>query len=542
MSELSTIREFLNKYNTLDYFLRELVNGDENKGYVSIYKDTLPDLMEQMQFKSLNQLRNQIAHGVYLSDNPIMIDAALVAFIDKHLKRLIDEKEQIKKDMLVAIEKRKEKDLAKEKSGSVSPEEVKTVDPLPTIEVDLDISKSSNTKKEKLKVNENYTNSVADKRKHIINTIFEKHSIEATCFGYKILKTTTNFKIAYLGNTSIERVKKSLPEIKEEMGDIYINFIEDVSGCKYSIIEVSNEDVKKRSLKEFYKAASKLDKNRILMPLGWNSSGKFISANVNAVFSKLQSDEEDVLNYLNSILSSLLVNFSKDSLNVLCLGFNELRETYQNVPNIKFIAENSEDTLSQLVSVMDQRYQIMLEKGCLDIQSYNEANPTNKMSNIMVVVDIDNLNKKEMTYIAIIAAKSRACGMFLFVIVNDKASIPSNILSNLVNRVSLEKDGLLKINNELSQSSYFSNKEFNLAISMLELRNVVAITTEEDPVYEEVKTWVLSQEYCSMSKIQRNFSVGFNRAGKIFKRLQEEGIVKAAPDSPTSVKGYKVLK
>ncbi len=47
----------------------------------------------------------------------------------------------------------------------------------------------------------------------------------------------------------------------------------------------------------------------------------------------------------------------------------------------------------------------------------------------------------------------------------------------------------------------------------------------EEAKYQSVKEWVMANEYMSMSRIQRECSVGFNRAGKFFKRLQNEGIV-----------------
>ena len=61
----------------------------------------------------------------------------------------------------------------------------------------------------------------------------------------------------------------------------------------------------------------------------------------------------------------------------------------------------------------------------------------------------------------------------------------------------------------------------------------------ERAVYESIKEWVKTQEYISMSKIQRECSVGFNKAGRIFKLLQEEGIVALEPES--SSRGCKVL-
>jgi len=62
---------------------------------------------------------------------------------------------------------------------------------------------------------------------------------------------------------------------------------------------------------------------------------------------------------------------------------------------------------------------------------------------------------------------------------------------------------------------------------------------DEEAKYQSIKDWVMSQEFVSMSKIQRECSVGFNRAGRFFIRLQDEGIVSSETDS--SNKGCKVL-
>ena len=61
-----------------------------------------------------------------------------------------------------------------------------------------------------------------------------------------------------------------------------------------------------------------------------------------------------------------------------------------------------------------------------------------------------------------------------------------------------------------------------------------------DSLYEIVKEKTMSQEYMSISRIQREFEVGFSRAGKLFKRLQEEGVVEMS-GGPTNSKGSRVL-
>ncbi|MBP5216862.1 MAG: hypothetical protein J6038_03400 [Bacilli bacterium] len=59
--------------------------------------------------------------------------------------------------------------------------------------------------------------------------------------------------------------------------------------------------------------------------------------------------------------------------------------------------------------------------------------------------------------------------------------------------------------------------------------------------YLLIREAIMTREYTSISQIQREFSVGFPRAGKIFAQLQDEGIVAKATDSPSSSKGCRVL-
>ena len=68
-----------------------------------------------------------------------------------------------------------------------------------------------------------------------------------------------------------------------------------------------------------------------------------------------------------------------------------------------------------------------------------------------------------------------------------------------------------------------------------------AINSEDsdEAKYQSIKGWASTQEYVSMSKIQRECGVGFNRAGRIVKRLQEEGVLSDKSDIPS--RGFKVI-
>ena len=79
---------------------------------------------------------------------------------------------------------------------------------------------------------------------------------------------------------------------------------------------------------------------------------------------------------------------------------------------------------------------------------------------------------------------------------------------------------------EIAASEYANTPEFKEAAG-----------NSEEERYQSIKEWVLSQEYMSISRIQRECSVGFNRAGRFFLRLQNEGVV----SKETTNKGCPVL-
>ena len=69
------------------------------------------------------------------------------------------------------------------------------------------------------------------------------------------------------------------------------------------------------------------------------------------------------------------------------------------------------------------------------------------------------------------------------------------------------------------------------------LASIKAAGDEEK--YQMIKEAVMAREYTSISQIQRDYGVGFPRAGKIYSRLLKEGII--STDTPNSSKGAKVV-
>ena len=81
--------------------------------------------------------------------------------------------------------------------------------------------------------------------------------------------------------------------------------------------------------------------------------------------------------------------------------------------------------------------------------------------------------------------------------------------------------------------THYDEKYLNLAQETEQATNEYVNSAEfkeaqgntEEERYKAIKEWVLTQEYMSISRIQRECAVGFNRAGRFFLKLQAEGVV-----------------
>ena len=246
-------------------------------------------------------------------------------------------------------------------------------------------------------------------------------------------------------------------------------------------------------------------------------------------------------------------------------------------------------TLSKLVDEMNRRYDLLDEAYCSNIKSYNremEETGGEKLPYIVVFIDeyadLVDVCKDISQPVVSIAQKARAAGIHMLIATQRPSTniITGVIKGNLPTRVALAvamqvdsvtilgtggaekllgkgdmlvQTPLLKGSTSRMQSCFIQDKEIKHIIGYLKehydcyydpnFTNLVdtsaqaassvigspefqaGLDNSEEAKYQEVKAWVMSNNYMSMSRIQRDCSVGFNRAGRFFKRLQDEGIV-----------------
>ncbi|MDE6195485.1 MAG: DNA translocase FtsK, partial [Erysipelotrichaceae bacterium] len=291
---------------------------------------------------------------------------------------------------------------------------------------------------------------------------------------------------------------------------------------------------------------------------------------------------------VNAIITSILMRTKPDEVKLLLVDPKKVEFTpYAQVPHLigPVISDGEEANraLKVIVNMMDQRYELFSMAGVRNIAGYNayiENHPEEglkKMPWIVVIID-------ELADLMLVAAKevessiqritqlARAAGIHLIVATQRpsvdvitgviKANIPSRIAfavsSAVDSRTILDQMGAEKLlgfgdmlyipvgdsvatrvqgafvsDEEVSAICEFVSKQarpkFDDAFLRLEAfdqeNEMVQTSLVEDPLYEEVKAFVVTTRKASTSLVQRKFSVGYARAARLIDLLEERGII-----------------
>ena len=244
-------------------------------------------------------------------------------------------------------------------------------------------------------------------------------------------------------------------------------------------------------------------------------------------------------------------------------------------------------TLNSLCKLMDTRYDLLKAAGVRNIKEYNEAFKARKLNPMQghdfmpyYVVIIDEFGDLIMTAgkeielpICRIAQLARAVGIHMIIATQRptaqiitgtiKANFPARVAFRVAammdSRIILDRPGanqligrgdMLYLNGgdptrvqcafvdtpEVSRICKFisSQQSFGHAAYLPEVDeegegggDSGELAGHLDPMFEECAKLVVSSQQGSTSMLQRNFSIGYNRAGKIMDQLQKAGIVGA---------------
>ena len=292
---------------------------------------------------------------------------------------------------------------------------------------------------------------------------------------------------------------------------------------------------------------------------------------------------------MNSIITTLLLRTTPDEVKLLLIDPKKVEFTqYANIPHLigPVISDSNQasNALKVIVSIMEERYEIFSATQVRNIQTYNEKvqqYPEDQTLKHMpyIVVIIDELadlmavaGKEVELSIQRITQLARAAGIHLIVATQRpstdvitgiiKANIPSRIAfavsSGIDSRTILDHTGaerLLGYGDMLYlpigepsairlQGVYVTDEEvvriaeycssqrkpmYDDAFIRLEgvegNEGTAVITAIEDPLFQEVKDYVIDVQKASTSLLQRRFGIGYNRAARMIDLLEDMGVI-----------------
>lgn len=296
---------------------------------------------------------------------------------------------------------------------------------------------------------------------------------------------------------------------------------------------------------------------------------------------------------VNSIICSLLLRTRPDQVKLILIDPKKVEFTpYNDVPHLlaPVITDGdlANNALKVVVKMMDDRYELFGRLGVRNIQAYNSylmEHPEESLKPLpWIVVIIDELAdlmlvaaKEVEASIQRITQLARAAGIHLIVATQRpsvdvitgviKANIPSRIAfavsSSVDSRTILDQTGAEKLlgngdmlylpNGQTTpirvQGVFIKDEEVNriaqcikeqakphyddtlIGLQDLQMQGNQVDMECSDPIYNDVKSFVIQSQKASTSLIQRRFSIGYSRAARLMDVLEENGIIGPARGS-----------
>lgn len=284
--------------------------------------------------------------------------------------------------------------------------------------------------------------------------------------------------------------------------------------------------------------------------------------------------------FIHSLLLSLLYKNSPDDLRLIMVDPKRVElSAYDGIPHLisPVITENKKSigALKWAISEMERRYQVLLDAGVRDIESFNRENGE-QMPYILIIIDeladlMVSYGREVEGAIIRLAQLSRAVGVHLIVSTQRpsvevitgliKANITSRVAlqvaSGIDSRTILDSSGaekllgngdLLFISSEFSkpkriQGCFITEKELKKVVDFIKKNNKPGeneedfedtnspsvdfgdFDSEEDELYSQAVEVVRKAGKASASLLQRRLRVGYARAARLLDIMEERGMV-----------------
>ena len=415
-----------------------------------------------------------------------------------------------------------------------------------------------------------------------LTTVLRDFNIGGELIGYSVGPVVTLHKLKLPSGIRASRVVSLSSDIARCI-EVKSARISQIAGKDLLGIEVSNTNRRTINIREvFESSAFQNNKLPLLIGLGVGIGGEPDVASLakmpHLLISGTTGSGKSVC--MHSIIMSLLYKNTADDCRMILIDPKMLElSVYNNIPHLltPVITEYNlaGPSLHWAVKEMDNRYRKIAEAGVRNLEEYNHT-ASEKLPYIVIVIDeladlISAIKGKEgkdfEMYLQRLAQKARAAGIHLVVATQRpsvdvvsgviKANFPTRITFQLASEVDRRVIGekqsgaehligngdMLYISPGMPikrlQGPYISNTEVEKAVSWLgkncEKKEHIIIEQQQsncdymdsdsdDPLYEEALK-IAQEGRASISNLQRRLKIGFPRAGRIYEKLVENGVI-----------------
>lgn len=424
----------------------------------------------------------------------------------------------------------------------------------------------------------------AEERKLLINKTLKDMGILAECVSYEVGLAYTRFNIKYKKDEKVKNLSSIIPDLRVRLGLSYLRFVSSIPNEPYSGIEIVNEH---RDFVNYDDIYDQLNNNPMSIPFGVDIKGKLIQEDLcvlpHILVTGTTGSGKSI--FLHSLLTTLIKRNTPSDVQFVLIDPKYVEAyPYKELPHLArpIINKPKEalEALYSLVQKMNDRYVLFEKEEVCSIKEYNETHK-DKLPYIVLVIDeymdlYESVNDVKGPLLSLLQ-KARASGIHVILSMQRididalSKAMKDNFPTVVCFATATDTDSIIAINDPsaeylgglgdmLLKSPTISRKDLLRLqapyIKSTEVRELVGELKEKyktveplsanpvpiidnDEAYEKVKNWVLEQEYVSVSKIQRECSLGFNRANRVFERLQKDGLVSPEMDKK---KGFKVNK
>ncbi|MFD1317842.1 DNA translocase FtsK [Loigolactobacillus zhaoyuanensis] len=442
---------------------------------------------------------------------------------------------------------------------------------------------------EPVKDNSSEMKAWVEQQRTVLNETLKAFNVQATVSRWSIGPAVTQFEVSLARGVKVSKITNLSDDLKLALAAKDIRIEAPIPGKSTVGIEIPNLKSRPVMLSEVVESTQfQESKSPLTVALGVDLFGQPMVTNVgkmpHGLIAGATGSGKSV--FINSLLLSILFKAKPSEVKLLLIDPKAVElAPYNGLPHLlsPVISDPkaAAAALKWAVDEMENRYQKMAAAGVRNLEQFNTKAAAHgdhglKMPYIVIIIDeLADLmmvaSNEVQDYIVRITQKARAAGIHLLVATQRPSvdvitgTIKNNIPTRLAFMVSSQIDSrtiidqggaerllgrgdMLYLGNGQSQpiriQGTYAESEIDPIVDFVKqqlpphylfepegLLEKVEATENQDEIFPEVLTYIADEAQVSTSKLQRVFSIGYNRAANLIDSLEQRNLISPASGS-----------